>query len=566
MDQTSLSTDVTQDELLKPIANEQDLKRQLKTIKIAYKRGLFNQTLEKAAKILLAYYRHNAKQDTPEYYKGRTLLYELNDIFQIDSQICDETFRDGSEVSENLRSLALKHRRLGFMFSERRGLREKVLFAACYGHELQRRGEKALALETFESLVNFVEKFVQEEALPCYGLKATLYYHLGSVQRKLEQHHKAEMSYSKSLDLLHDRSANRKDLEDYFFVLRKQAMIAGLGFGLINLARGSLERAEHGLSTARSLLARSEDPLIRPYVDLYRGVIKRCRAGTNRQKLSEAIDSLTKAREAFKKHRRYMVHASWELALAKTLYNDFEGAEKDLQLVSEYALHEDDHKWRTNVHILTSRLFRRQGNYADALTEASVAVARATSHATKLALPLIDALITRGEAHLELAAEEPEHYSSALADFNDALRRVKGQDRISNPKIAAVCELRIAQIFAKQGNQTTALSHFSQWLRLEGQVEHEWVRELAVRVKDDIDKLSLNFAISATDETAWNYTDNVIRLRKWLLKRALRHTNNNHSEAARLIGVQRTTLYQWLANDETPVKRRGRVARSSRKV
>jgi DNA-binding protein Fis len=190
-----------------------------------------------------------------------------------------------------------------------------------------------------------------------------------------------------------------------------------------------------------------------------------------------------------------------------------------------------------------------------------------------LTLPLIDALLTRGEAHLTLAdkTNTSNHYDLALDDFNNALRRVKGHgesvaNRISNPKIAAVCLLRIAEIHAKRSNQKMAHAHFSEWLRLEGQVEHEWIRELATRVKEEIDKLSLNFTISSTDETAWSYTENVARMRKWLLKRALRHTDHNYSEAARLIGVQRTTLYQWFADNDAPTKRRGRVKTASKRV
>lgn len=573
MDHGSTPAEAQQHELLAPITGPQELKQRLGLIKRAYKRGLFDKNLETAGRNLFAYYRKADKQDTREYWKGRTLLYELNDIFQIDSTISDGTFNDGAQVHEELRRLSIKHSGIGFVFSQRKELRERVLFVACYAHELQRRGEKRLALHTLEWLLSFVERFVEEsDVMPCLTIKATLNYHVGFVQRKLEQHHSAEINYSKALDLLHDRSKSRPDdLDDYFFVIRKQAMIVGLGFGLMNLARGSLERAQHALRTARSMLARGEDPLIRPYVELYCGAIQRCRAGSDRDKLEKAIKELEHARTALEKHKRYKIRASWELALAKTLCNNFAGARADLQLVSDYAERESDQKWRANVHILQCRLLRREGRNSEALDEAALAVKIASSEC-KTTLPLIDALITRGEAYLAKADETDSlaHYTTALADFNQALRSIKEQETVTsatnlipNPKIVAVCELRIAQIYARQGNQRRALAHFSEWLRLEGQVEHEWVRELATHVKDDIDNLSLNFTISATDEKAWAYTENVVKLRRWLLKRALRHTNQNYSKAAELIGVQRATLYQWLANDDHVKKRRGPSAKST---
>lgn len=576
MSQILTTPETQQKELLLPIANHEDLKQRLKAIKHAYKRGTFDRTLETAARNLFAYYQHAVKNDSREFWKGRTLLYELNDIFQMDSSICDTVFNDGFQVNQELRNLARKFRNSAFVFSERKELREKALFVACYAHELQRRGEKHLALDTLQWLLGFIQRFVQEEeAMPCFAIKATLCYHIGSVHRKLEQHQSAEKMYSQALDLLHDRSKTRPyDLDDYFFVIRKQAMIVGLGFGLMNLARGSLERAQHALRTARSMLARNEDPLIRPYVELYCGVIKRCRAGSDTTKLAEAIKDLESARNAFVKHMRYRVRSSWELALAKTLCDDLPAARADLQLVSNYAEQEADQKWRTNVYILESRLLRREEKYLEALGQADKAVEIASSEDCKTTLPIVDALITRGEARLVMANAGGSliSYTMALEDFRKALALVSedqssgsATNRISNPKIAAVCELRISQIYARQGNQKVADGHFSEWLRLESQVEHEWVRELATDVKDDIDKLSLNFTISAVDETAWGYNENLARLRHWLLKRALRHTNHNYAKAAELIGVQRATLYQWLAHEDRPTKKRGPVANSTRR-
>ncbi|MFZ0752113.1 MAG: hypothetical protein WAM70_22320, partial [Pyrinomonadaceae bacterium] len=158
------------------------------------------------------------------------------------------------------------------------------------------------------------------------------------------------------------------------------------------------------------------------------------------------------------------------------------------------------------------------------------------------------------------------HYLTARRNFESAMQcmlerklEAENTDYFSNPKIAAVCSLRIAQCYARAGNQTNAKKHFATWLRLEPHVEHEWVRQLSERVRAEIDKPSMDFTISAYDHHKWSYSDNVAKLRRWLLAQSLRLTNQNYSEAARLIGVQRSTLYQWQTQEEASKRHRART-------
>jgi hypothetical protein len=171
---------------------------------------------------------------------------------------------------------------------------------------------------------------------------------------------------------------------------------------------------------------------------------------------------------------------------------------------------------------------------------------------------MVDAHITLGEIML-LAAEDPEEkevgYHLARSVFEDAHRIAleagpgEGTDGLpSNPKIAAVCKLRIAQCHALEGEVTKAKEHFAEWEVLRANVEHEWVRELAGRVKAEIDKLSSNFTIPTKDKLRWGYAENTTRMRKWLLAQALQETGGDFNSAAELIGVKRATLYQWRSN------------------
>jgi tetratricopeptide (TPR) repeat protein len=541
----------------------------LRQMILAYKQAQFDSSLRDTAQNLHSFLRTQERQDTSEFWKAVTLIYELNDIFHFDVAINDTALDLGKSIYSELRALSVKWETNVVISEVERCLaREKVMFCACRGNELKRRGQIEAARNLFEWLLNFTETKLKADGFPCSGTQARLKYHLGAVYRILERHNQAEDMYKETLDLLFHRVATRNEPEERCFMIRRQAMAIGIGFGWVNATRGSLRRAENALTTARSLLAGINDPVVPSYIELLYGTIKRCRAGTNRADLQEAVRSLKKAKTSFEEHghKRYVPRACFELSLALSLLGEYEEAEAYLDIVDGYAEEIGHPKWQTNVRIVRSRLLRKQGDNKGALTEAERAIGKAED--CNSALPLTDAYITRGEArfHIAIAREDPNiSFESARRDFEKALELIgksaaaetKGS-LPSNPKIVAVCELRIAQCFGREGDESKGRFHLSKWDILGPSVEHEWVRELAERVRREIDGLQLNFTISANDSVEWNYARNVARLRSWLMTQALRHTKKNYSAAAELIGVKRGTLYQW-QDDSSPQSQRART-------
>lgn len=554
--------------LQSPIMNDRDFVTRLGQIKRAYKQTRFDGYLQAATRHLYDYLKRIQPKETYEYWKARTLLYELDDIFNIEPEIKEHAAYDGRRILEELRNRSARWNLTPVPRREElKILREKVLLCVCRGNELKRNGETTAALDLFEWLLEFTTKRLQIKTFPCYSTRATLCYHIGSALRTLEQHRRAEARYSEALDLLYARG-KKLGPSDYLCVARKQAMVVGLGFGLINMTRGFLDRAEHALSTARSMLASVEDPSASSYVELLYNTILRCRAGSDRERLEEVVKRLDDTRKTFS-NPRYQARSCWELALAKTLLGDLDGAQRDLDQVSNYADQANNRKWQVNVQILKSRIAQRHEFFDEALEFAEEAVKLADSPDCWSILPLVDAYITRGETYLALAtANKLEvQYTRARENFESALnctleRRSSAakQDYLSNPKISGVCLLRIAQCHVRTGKQEPAKKYYASWLRLAPHVEHEWVRELAETVRKEIEKISMDFTISAAAYDNWNYSKSVEKLRRWLLTQSLRRTNHNYSEAAKLIGVQRTTLYQWQAQVETTKRRRARTA------
>jgi tetratricopeptide (TPR) repeat protein len=539
-----------------PVSDWADFEMRLQRVNSGYKQALFTPELRENAVQLWRFLRDKGDLDeTSAFWKAYTLLYELNDLFQFDSNIKDEAFKLGEIVYDELRSLSVRLDTSEIPLHERKLAREKVLYCSCRGNELKRRGKTVPARELFEWLLEFTINKLQTNRFPCLGTQARLTYHLGSIYRILDRHDEAEDLHAKTLELLYERSKLPHDADERTFMIRRQAMTIGFGFGWVNASRGSLKSAENSLLTARSLLAGINDPVVPSYIELLYGITKRCRAGSNKVKLQEAVESLISARSAFELagNSRYVPAACWELSLALNLLGRFSEAQENLNKVREYAEKTEIARWLANVRTQQSRILRNQGDYKRALREAEEAVR--IGNDCNLALPLTTAYIARGEAKLRLPGNDKQSeidYKDARRDFEIALQKLKSSataekilEHSANPKIVGICELRIAQCYAREGDDENAKLHFSRWELLRERVEHELVREIGAEVKSEIDKLLMNFTISGKESSEWNYITNVTRLRNWLLTRALRHTKRNYSAAAELLGVKRGTLYQW---------------------
>jgi tetratricopeptide (TPR) repeat protein len=543
------------DQLNKPIKNRRDFDNTLKQLFQAYEEGQFND-LEGAARNLYNFIVANEKSHPDAYWVAMPMLYELHDIFDFAKGLNEDIAKRAQQVYSELRELQVRWSKSGTISREARELaRQKVLYCACGANELKRAGDIREATKMFECLLEFTGK-ISTTDFPCFGTQANLSYQLGSLYRIREKHELAEATFSDTLELLRKKSTEAPDnVNKQLALIRKKAMVVGIGYGWVNYTRGFLRRAENALVTARSLLATSQHPIIPWYIELLYGTILRCHAGTKKEEIARAIASLKTACQAFelRGHMRYAARAHWELALAFNLAADCEAAQEHLDFVAQHTKQTGHPKWQTNVRVLQSRQYQKKGLYDDALREAELALDIANRY--EATLPIVDAHLAIGEVKLAVAKEgieKSDNVVTAISNFKRA-RKVVSESNLrnqqsslpSNPKIVAVCELRIAQCLALIGEESEANTHLSHWRILEPNVEHEWVRELARTVTEEVKQLSLNFTISADKKDEWDYSESVANLRRWLLQQALRRTGKNYSKAAELIGVKRATLYQW---------------------
>src|ERR1041385_3880080 len=129
------------DELAEEFDDWEIFNERLLQLKRFYKRGLFDDRLGRACLSLHRFLNQAKPEAVPEYWKARTLVYELNDIFNKDSEINELAYRDGESVVGELRSISVEWDDLVLSEDERSLIREKVLFCSCRGNELKRRGD-----------------------------------------------------------------------------------------------------------------------------------------------------------------------------------------------------------------------------------------------------------------------------------------------------------------------------------------------------------------------------------------------------------------------------------------
>jgi len=556
------------------IKNWEDFKSQLALMKRASKRADFDSDLERrwiAVKTYLGLLTDRQRQrfeQEPEFWKARTLIHELNEVFKPDAEIDEQVYKHGPRVYKDLKKLEESWTNKSRLTDEQRTLiREKVLFCSRYGNELKRREDTHQAFKLFMSLRVFTERRLSTETMPCFGTRAALSYGLATICRQREEFKLAREYYGEAIGLFCERAKRRgvTSQDDALFTTRRIAMCIGLGFGWTSFTRGRLRRAENAFTTARAMLAQTPHWLVVDYIEYLYGSLKRCRAGSNEGLLRDAVKSLTKARTAFQdRHIRYETRVARELALAYNLLGEFSDAWSLALLIEDRVKDDTGIRSKVDAHVLKSRILRQQGKYSEALEEARRAMELTKGRDEPL--PKVDASIAAGECLLGLADSTKQRdatYDQARSLFRTAneMLLVKdggGKRKLRNPKITAVCELRLAQCHARVKDRRRAEQHYSKYKQLRKKVEHEWVRELGQEVREEIDQLTPDYFISAKDAARFDWKARIGELQRWIVEQALERTNDQVGDAAALLGVKRATVYRWLKN---PTPGRARIGK-----
>ena len=423
-----------------------------------------------------------------------------------------------------------------------------------------------------------------------YGTRAQNSYYLGKTHRQMDNYALAEKMFRDAIDKYQKRAevraerrqhskneAERERLkaEENLFITRRVAIALGLGLGWLDYTRGHLDAAYEKVLTAKALLSGLGDELNTAYLDLICGSIWRCQAGSDfeqRSRLKEAREIVKSAYDTFERedHTRYKSRAAYELALINLALADPEKAhtksdaylktaEKRASEVFETSRSANSWRWMANARIVQSRIERKKGelHYAQAERLASRAFKLASDHNQTLCM--IDALIARAEVKLLLAketaakrgsrfaAKSPVLLSEARGDLEAALvlNTRKLRKTGENEKIRVVCSLLIAKTLLLEDQSQLALERCPTRDQLR-EIEHTDIQNLAQEVEIDIRaRLAAPFSVP-WDTANLSYHALESRLKDFLLMCAWQRGARSHTQMAKLLGVQRAVVRQWL--------------------
>lgn len=442
-------------------------------------------------------------------------------------------------------------------YDQRRLARERVRYVIDYAQAFlysNHHYEETISL--VEECLKFVQNhLVRPEDFPCNGTQAQIYQLLARAYRQSGldgiplflqaiDYHYRRLEQKKHQSQSHpDRVRN-----ELVFASYRSGLCLGLGIAWVQYTKGKLTQASQYLIPARVMLALSNDDLSKAYLDLVFVSILRCQAGSDKEKLETARNLAEISLEVFLRfdHPRYIPRCRYELSLIDLANGQLARAKQQIAEVAAIAAKTEDWRWLCNALVVQSRIHRKEEHFTDAAEVAEQALRIADKNNMKLAE--IDARIARAEARIKL-----KHYQQARRDLERALAMnkdlgVRGMRERYNPKIEAMAQLNLARAYALEGNVGKARACYGSFKPFE--VEDTRIHEFAKIVEREINTAAKDFHIAAGDRDNLDYKVQSEQLKQFLLSQAMQLTDDK-TEMARLLGITRPTLYQWLNESDS---------------
>jgi tetratricopeptide (TPR) repeat protein len=491
----------------------------------------------KPLKVTLRFIRSAKFSRAPEIDRLRSkgVTLEIFDHLGRYDKVREVLGEDGERCKEQISLLV--HRPHPMLGSDVTLLKQRVWMVIHFGLAQYRRAAYREALQTFQLCQRVCEQFgapgrkAQFSAAVC-----RVQYCMGLVHRELFEYSKAKHHFTRSMSFAWRAPKGAGGAIAAF----GHAKTLGLGLAWVHYIQGELELATPLLLAAKDLLSQYKEPLIHSYVDVIYASVERSANGSDPVKLNDAIRILERSHKVFERygHEYYLVRAAHQLALAyiqKARNHVAQGQNSDAFECAKRFLDEmrershGSKRFECLALILESRIQRYQGKATEAASLAERALGL-----SELTFTTVEALVAHGEALFELGRLE-----QATARFEAALRQ--GED---NPKIRAVCHLRLACTLARQGDTRRASKHFQRWRKsLRPKVSGAFLMELEQEAQRILSETKGDFIV------AWNTANHdpeaLERELHTFLVNWAQTKSENDAEAAALLHISKQTLYNW---------------------
>jgi len=416
-----------------------------------------------------------------------------------------------------------------------------LLIAALFGANYYYRQHGESAYRQALKLLGKIQKYVVEE-LPrqheierqSFGLIGLTLYLKGRILMAQGSYAKSRVAFRQSAEayvnrlrqkeeLLRDDETKREELREKTSVtLRRAALVTAFGDGYLSFLTSQVTRALEALTLARATLAQNSGRVYLAYVDVWYWACKRAAHSSEEKVIDEVVAGLEdcyRTLEGLVPGSRYTHRTGVQLALAlyykaKLSPQDFNSAfDRAMRLLDEaigYAGVYKDRNTYKNPHLLGDALiyksyflrahFRSQGRTSqkselqqDLMAAKEVAMQARDVSASQGTAPLkSEAWAALGSVYTDLVEFRQKRHEDFYEDFDEALKALRQalkENGGENARLDAACYLRLARLcLLNRNTEILAYDYFEQWRKLEGQVEHAYLKGMAreLRRKDKI--------------------------------------------------------------------------------
>jgi tetratricopeptide (TPR) repeat protein len=401
-----------------------------------------------------------------------------------------------------------------------------LLIAALLGvdYYIRQHSEYDYALKLLDEIYKYaVEKLPlqHEEPRESYGVIALTLYLKGRVLPATGSFKKSRVAFRESAEAYVNRLRQKEQFrrvgkikdeaefkEKVSVTLRRAALVTAFGDGYLSFVNSEITRALETLTLARAALTRNAGRVHVLFVDMRYLACKRAAQSSNREEIERVVEGLRECHGKLKdlvENTRYHHRAAVELSLALYYRSKFSGEGSDASyreaqelldgVIEKVGAGKDDES--RNPHLLgdaliyKSYLLRRsherteeKAAHIDELNEAiSVAKRACAISDSRGTAPLrSEAYAALGAAYTDLAEFHRKRPEEFLPKFADALRELQKalKETAENVRLEAACYLRLTRLcLLNENTQLLAHEYFEQWRKLEGKVEHAYLKEMA---------------------------------------------------------------------------------------
>ena len=511
-------------------------------------------------------------QATLQYFTERESIYYLWALC-LQAELQDyagrpkDAHRLLAKIGPELETL-MKDGRLGISANRfsKRLLRQQLWTLVFWSHCHYRDEKSPKHLMAARSLLLQIPKLVKNKLVPesekqpsepSYGLLARVSYSLGQVYRQMSDVNSVRREFMAAIEFTRKRLQEkaRKYTNNRLNVLREQAyakyvIAKAYSFGLAwaSYNSGELHRARMSAASGCTLLETTGDTVHTAYAQVvYAGVLsavsRPVRPGADLPpELQEALSLLrplvNENTSPLKNVDRLLARARYTLAEALHAAGFHDEAKEQANII--YEASEAGSRWHLECGVLLVNLHLEKKDYAEARKQSTELMRLINEPGSAPGDVRVKVLFCHADVLLRMKVMDNNEIQGHLDEARELAQ--------NSPLLMALFHLHQARCYRRKGMIEAARGELSKWRMMESNIEHGYVKELADRVRQEMDEADDNLVVesAALYEKGFESVESLYK--EWLIRRlhARCPSSPSDEECYRILGIGRRGVEKWM--------------------